>query len=60
MSIAKMDGTTNEHADLTNVQGFPHLVLFPADSGEPVPYEGDRSLKVMIMIVIAILMVIIL
>ena len=44
-----MDGTTNEHADL-QIQGFPHLVLFPAGpDAQPVPYDGDRSLKVQVL-----------
>ena len=46
VQVAKMDGTTNEHTDL-QIQGFPHLVLFPAGpDAQPVPYDGDRSLKV--------------
>jgi protein disulfide-isomerase A1 len=47
--IAKMDGTANEHENVT-VEGYPSLFLFPAGKGaEPVPYEDpDRSLKVQV------------
>jgi protein disulfide-isomerase A1 len=30
--IAKMDGTANEHAEI-NMQGFPHIVFYPAKEG---------------------------
>lgn len=30
--IAKMDGTANEHAEV-EVQGFPHIVFYPAKEG---------------------------
>ena len=45
--IAKMDGTGNEHENVT-VEGYPSIFLFPAGkSSEPVAHEGaDRSLKV--------------
>lgn len=43
--IAKMDGTENEHPDVS-AQGFPTIIFFPAEKGaEPVPFDsGDRSL----------------
>lgn len=48
--IAKMDGTTNEHP-LLELEGFPHVVLFPArepgEGGDALTsevYEGDRTL----------------
>ena len=45
--VAKMDGTANEHANVT-VEGFPSIFLFPAGkSAQPISYdEADRSLKV--------------
>lgn len=43
--IAKMDGTTNEHGDL-NVEGFPHLVFYPAKEGaEGISLGNERTLK---------------
>jgi protein disulfide-isomerase A1 len=45
ITIAKMDGTENEHPEIES-QGFPTLMLFPAEDGAaPIPYSGDRSLK---------------
>ena len=47
LQLAKLDGTANEHEVLGSVEGFPHLVLFPAGAdAQPVPYPGDRSIKV--------------
>ncbi len=45
--VAKMDGTANEHENIT-VEGFPSIFLFPAGKGaQPISYdEADRSLKV--------------
>ncbi|KAK9794381.1 hypothetical protein WJX73_002547 [Symbiochloris irregularis] len=45
VTIAKMDGTANEHAYLGDVTGFPYLVLYPANDLDPVQYEGDRSIQ---------------
>lgn len=43
--IAKMDGTSNEHADV-NTQGFPDITFYPAkEDAEAIKYEGERTLK---------------
>ena len=43
--IAKMDGTTNEHASVS-VKGFPTLKWFKkGDKANPVDFEGDRTLE---------------
>ena len=43
--IAKMDGTENEHPEIS-AQGFPTLLFFPAGSDRtPVPYQDERTLK---------------
>ena len=46
VTIAKMDGTENEHPDV-EVKGFPTIIFFPAGKdAKPVPFDGgDRSLK---------------
>eukprot|EP00244_Chara_vulgaris_P009100 TRINITY_DN377_c0_g1_i3.p1 TRINITY_DN377_c0_g1~~TRINITY_DN377_c0_g1_i3.p1 ORF type:complete len:623 (-),score=226.40 TRINITY_DN377_c0_g1_i3:189-2018(-) len=46
--IAKIDGTANEHPRL-EVQGFPTILLFKvgAKDEEPIPFEGDRTVKEM-------------
>ena len=46
VTIAKMDGTENEHPD-AEVKGFPTIIFFPAGKdAKPVTFEGgDRSLK---------------
>ncbi|GBG82287.1 hypothetical protein CBR_g34571 [Chara braunii] len=46
--IAKIDATANEHPRL-EVQGFPTLLLFKAGAKaeEPIPFEGDRTVKEM-------------
>lgn len=46
VTIAKIDGVANEHADLGDIKGFPHLMLYPARNVDPVVYEGDRSIQV--------------
>jgi len=49
--IAKIDATANKIPSKFAVQGFPTLILMPADKGgkpsNPVPYKGDRSLEAM-------------
>ncbi|BBN10896.1 protein disulfide-isomerase A1 [Marchantia polymorpha subsp. ruderalis] len=44
--IAKMDGTTNEHARAKS-DGYPTLLFFPAGkkSFDPITFDGDRTLK---------------
>lgn len=48
--IAKMDGTKNEHADVS-IQGFPTIFFFPAakagesEAPEPSIYNGGRTYK---------------
>jgi len=43
--IAKMDGTTNEHA-LVNIKGFPTLKFFKkGDAQNPMDFDGDRTLE---------------
>lgn len=43
--IAKMDGTTNEHASVS-VKGFPTLKWFKkGDKANPIDFEGDRTLE---------------
>lgn len=48
VTIAKMDGTENEHPDV-EVKGYPTLIFYPAEkNAKPVSYDGgDRSLKAM-------------
>jgi len=42
--IAKMDGTENEHPDVT-VQGYPTILFFPATKdGASISHEGERTL----------------
>lgn len=41
--IARMDATANEVASV-NVQGFPTIKLFKADSDEVVDYDGAREI----------------
>ena len=47
VTIAKMDGTENEHPE-AEAKGFPTLLFYPAgDSKKAITFEGgDRSLKV--------------
>ncbi|KAJ3679798.1 hypothetical protein LUZ60_016076 [Juncus effusus] len=42
--IAKMDGTSNEHARV-QMDGFPTILFFPAGNKnfEPISYDGDRT-----------------
>jgi protein disulfide isomerase len=40
--IAKMDGTANEHAQVT-AEGFPTILFYPA-GGEVVSFDGERTL----------------
>ncbi|MCP4264795.1 MAG: hypothetical protein GY777_04345 [Candidatus Brocadiaceae bacterium] len=42
--VAKMDATENEHNKMP-VQGFPTLRLFKPGNPTPVDYNGDRTLK---------------
>jgi len=45
--IAKMDGTANEHPQVTGmVKGFPTILFYPATQGEkePIEMDADRSL----------------
>ena len=44
--VAKVDATANEfdHPSV-NVQGFPTLLFFPAQSDEVVEYDGRRETK---------------
>lgn len=43
--IAKMDGTTNEHA-LVSIKGFPTLKFFKkGDAQNPLDFDGDRTLE---------------
>ncbi len=43
--IAKMDGTTNEHA-LVSIKGFPTLKFFKkGDAQNPIDFDGDRTLE---------------
>ncbi|CAK9193037.1 unnamed protein product [Sphagnum troendelagicum] len=44
--IAKMDGTTNEHA-LVQIQGFPTILFFPAGdkSKEPLAVQTERTVE---------------
>lgn len=42
--IAKMDGTENEHPDVT-VQGYPTILFFPAaKDAASISHEGERTL----------------
>jgi len=43
VTIAKMDATANEHEKL-DVSGFPTIKLYKASGGEPLTYEGSRTL----------------
>jgi len=44
--IAKIDSTANDSP--ADIQGFPTLILYPAgDKQNPIPYEGDRTVKAM-------------
>jgi protein disulfide-isomerase A1 len=44
--IAKMDGTTNEHA-VVQIQGFPTILFFPAGdkSKEPLAVQTERTVE---------------
>ena len=44
--IAKCDTTANDVP--VQIQGFPTLILFKADTNEEIPYDGDRSLDSLI------------
>lgn len=44
--VAEIDHTQND-VEGVEIQGYPTLVLFPADGSEPVYYEEDRSLESM-------------
>eukprot|EP01055_Gregarina_sp_Pseudo9_P000312 Gregarina_sp_Pseudo_9__311@NODE_1200_length_1784_cov_455_554728_g1126_i0_p1_GENE_NODE_1200_length_1784_cov_455_554728_g1126_i0NODE_1200_length_1784_cov_455_554728_g1126_i0_p1_ORF_typecomplete_len486_score157_10Thioredoxin/PF00085_20/9_4e34Thioredoxin/PF00085_20/3_8e03Thioredoxin/PF00085_20/0_78Thioredoxin/PF00085_20/3e26Thioredoxin_6/PF13848_6/0_11Thioredoxin_6/PF13848_6/1e10Thioredoxin_6/PF13848_6/3_7e20Thioredoxin_6/PF13848_6/0_12Thioredoxin_6/PF13848_6/0_31Calsequestrin/PF01216_17/4_3e16Calse len=47
--IAKMDGTANEApVDGFDIRGFPTLFFIKANTTEPIPYSGDRSLSAFI------------
>ena len=42
--IAKMDGTENEHPDIS-VSGYPTILFYPAEKGaKPITMEGARDL----------------
>lgn len=45
--IAKMDGTENDIPEEAgfNVQGFPTLKFFKAETNELIGYDGDRSIE---------------
>lgn len=45
--IAKLDHTLND-VEGVEIQGYPTLVLFPADGSEPIYYENARSLEAMV------------
>jgi protein disulfide isomerase len=46
LSIAKMDGTTNDSpVDSISWEGFPTLFYVKAGSSEPVPFEAGRDAK---------------
>lgn len=44
--VAELDHTLND-VDGVDIQGYPTLVLFPADGSEPIYYENERSLEAM-------------
>lgn len=44
--IAELDNTLND-VEGVEIQGYPTLVLFPADGSDPVYYEGERTLEAM-------------
>jgi protein disulfide-isomerase A1 len=43
ITIAKMDATANEHEKL-DVSGFPTIKLYKSAGGDPLTYEGSRTL----------------
>jgi len=44
--IAKMDATANSIPKNVNVQGYPTLIMFPANNKKTgVPFSGDRELE---------------
>eukprot|EP01054_Gregarina_sp_Poly1_P005037 Gregarina_sp_Poly_1__5036@NODE_266_length_10382_cov_507_901212_g232_i0_p2_GENE_NODE_266_length_10382_cov_507_901212_g232_i0NODE_266_length_10382_cov_507_901212_g232_i0_p2_ORF_typecomplete_len480_score90_01Thioredoxin/PF00085_20/2_1e32Thioredoxin/PF00085_20/3_7e03Thioredoxin/PF00085_20/0_78Thioredoxin/PF00085_20/1_7e25Thioredoxin_6/PF13848_6/27Thioredoxin_6/PF13848_6/1_1e10Thioredoxin_6/PF13848_6/6_6e19Thioredoxin_6/PF13848_6/0_084Calsequestrin/PF01216_17/2_8e17Calsequestrin/PF01216_17/5_1Thiored len=47
--VAKMDGTANEApVDGFEIRGFPTLFFVKANTTEPIPYSGDRTLEAFI------------
>lgn len=44
--LAELDHTKND-VDGVDIQGYPTLVLFPADGSDPVYFEQERSLESM-------------
>ena len=46
VTVAKMDGTTNEHAAIEGVKSFPTLLFFPAGETKGIEYDRpSRELK---------------
>lgn len=44
ITIAKFDGTRNEHADVT-APSYPKIFLYLPDNKEPVEFQLERTLK---------------
>lgn len=48
ITVAAMDATAENVPPKYNVEGYPSLYFVPADSKQPVIYDGERSLSEMI------------
>ena len=42
--IAKMDGSANEHTALSQVEGYPTLLFYPAGAADQEPVRHHMSL----------------
>ncbi|KAJ5078428.1 protein disulfide isomerase [Anaeramoeba ignava] len=49
LTIAEIEGAKNDVGDNVDLQGFPTVLMFPADNKEnPIVYSGDRSFEDML------------